>query len=142
VRISTDDAAGDALKTKIRELEQTRLRALVTSDMAVAGPLHAEDFQLIPPTGNPHSKVDYLGAIATGDLTYHVFEPATEIDVRLSGTTAMIRYRSRLEIVDHGVLRPLASYWHMDHYELRAGHWQIVWSQATAISSANADETP
>jgi hypothetical protein len=139
--MSTDDAAGDALKAKIREIEQTRLRALVTGDMAVADPLHADDFQLIPPTGNPLSKEAYLGAIAEGDLTYLVFEPATEIDVRLSDTIAVIRYRSRLEIVDHGVLRPLASYWHTDHYEQRAGQWQIVWSQATATNEG-PDETP
>jgi hypothetical protein len=110
--------------------------------MAVADPLHAEDFQLIPPTGNSLSKADYLGAIAAGDHKYHVFEPATEIDVRVSDTIAVIRYRSRLEIVDHGVIRPLASYWHTDHYELRAGQWQIVWSQATATRSTTTDETP
>jgi hypothetical protein len=30
--------------------------------------------------------------------------------------------------------------WHTDHYELRAGRWQIVWSQATAVRAVTAGE--
>ncbi|MBB2673827.1 UNVERIFIED_ORG: hypothetical protein GGE44_003396 [Rhizobium esperanzae] len=35
----------------IREIERTRLRALVAADMSAARPLHADDFQLITPIG-------------------------------------------------------------------------------------------
>ncbi len=118
---------------QLRDLERIRLQALVRRDMVVAGRLHAEDFQLITPMGATLSKEAYLGAIADGDMTYRTFEPDGEIAVRLAGDTAVIRYRSRLEIMADGHLTPLAPYWHTDLYERQAGSWQIVWSQATAI---------
>lgn len=117
----------------LRALERTRLHALVTGNMEVAAPLHADDFQLITPTGAALSKEEYLGAIAAGDLTYRTFEPDGSIAVRLSGEMAVIRYRSRLEVIASGHLTPLAHYWHTDLYERHAGAWQVVWSQATAI---------
>jgi Domain of unknown function (DUF4440) len=39
-----------------RELERTRLEALVRADMAVAEALHADDYQLITPGGAALSK--------------------------------------------------------------------------------------
>jgi hypothetical protein len=101
--------------------------------MVVANALHAEDFQLITPMGAALSKEAYLGAIAAGDMTYRTFEPDGEIAVRLAGDMAVIRYRSRLEIIAEGHLTPLAHYWHTDLYQRHAGSWQIVWSQATVI---------
>lgn len=122
-----------ALEDELRALERTRLAALVSGDMAVADPLHADDFQLITPLGFALSKADYLGGIAAGAMTYHVFEPDGEIAVRVAGAMAVIRYRSRLEIVAGGHFMPLAAYWHTDLYEQRDGAWRVVWSQATAI---------
>jgi hypothetical protein len=55
--------------------------------------------------------------------------------VRLYGQGAVIRYRSRLEIVVGGRLIPLRGYRHPDVYEKRDGLWQVVWSQATEIRS-------
>ena len=118
---------------RLRDLERIRLQALVRADMVVAGALHAEDFQLITPMGAALSKEAYLGAIAAGDMTYRTFEPDGEIAVQLAGDMAVIRYRSRLEIIAEGHLTPLTHYWHTDLYHRRTGSWQIVWSQATAI---------
>ncbi|MFT4036851.1 MAG: nuclear transport factor 2 family protein [Thermomicrobiales bacterium] len=126
-------ANGQAQEEALRALERTRLAALVRGDMAVADPLHADDFQLITPLGYVLSKDDCLGGIAAGDLTYRVFEPDGDIAVRLAGPMAVIRYRSRLEVIAEGHLTPLAAYWHTDLYEQRDGAWRIVWSQATAI---------
>jgi Domain of unknown function (DUF4440) len=77
------------------------------------------------------SKDEYLSAIACGELKYLIFEPDSVIAVRLYGLAAVIRYRSRLEIVREGNHNPLRTYWHTDFYEKRAGLWQAVWSQAT-----------
>ena len=118
---------------RIRELERVRLRALVDANVEVARPLHADDFQLINPLGETLSKEQYLGGIASGQLDYLVFEPDSAIEVRHYGSEAVIRYRSKLEIVVAGEKVPLGKYWHTDCYEKRKGHWQIVWSQATAI---------
>jgi hypothetical protein len=117
---------------QIRAIEHKRLRALVEADMEVARQLHAEDFQLITPTGDSLSREQYLGAVASGDIDYLVWKPDA-IEVRLSGEMALIRYSSQLEIVVGSQRIPLRHYWHTDSYERRNGHWQAVWSQATEI---------
>src|SRR5215207_2661009 len=73
------------------------------------------------------SKEQYLGAVASGEIDYLVWEPEA-IEVRLSGEMALIRYTSRLELVAGGQGIPLRHYWHTDSYERREGHWQAVWS--------------
>jgi Domain of unknown function (DUF4440) len=117
---------------QIRSIEHKRLRALVEADMEVARQLHADNFQLITPTGDSLSRERYLGAVASGDIDYLVWKPDA-IEVRLSGEMALIRYSSEIEIVVGSQRIPLRRYWHTDSYERRNGHWQAVWSQATEI---------
>ena len=118
---------------QLRTLERARLQALVAGDLALAGPLHAEEFQIVTPMGVTLNKAEYLGAIADGGINYRVFAPDGDMAVRLAGEMAVIRYRSQLEIVADGHHTPLGQYWHTDLYERRDGCWQVVWSQATAI---------
>ena len=118
---------------QIRAIERERLRALVEADLDIAEPLHADDFELVSPIGETLTKAQYLGGIASGEIDYRIWEPDSIIAVRVSGETAVIRYRSRLEIVSGGHHVPLSHYWHTDLYERRDGHWQVSWSQATAI---------
>jgi hypothetical protein len=117
----------------IRDLERTRIRALVSADMTAAEPLHAPDFQLITPIGAALSKAEYLGAVAGGHIRYLLWEPG-DIAVRLYATSAMIRYRARLAVVFGGHKVAPDDYWHTDGYEVRDQQWMVVWSQATAIS--------
>ena len=98
--------------------------------MVTAGPLHAEDYQLINPYGAEMSRDDYLGAIASGRLRYRVFEPVSEIAVLDGADLAVLRYRARISFDDG----PGIVCWHTDCYRLRDGTWQVVWSQATAIT--------
>ena len=118
---------------RLREAELTRLRALVEADVAVAAPLLADDFRLINPAGFPLTREEYLAAIAAGDIDYLVFEPISEIDVRLYGQAAVVIYQSKIDIVVAGLGRFTHEAWHTYLYEKRAGHWQVVWEQATAI---------
>jgi Domain of unknown function (DUF4440) len=96
------------------------------------GPLHAEDFQLITPSGRTFSKEQYLGAIAVGEINYLRWEPDPEMAVRLYGPVALIRYQAHLEMGVPGHMVALRC-WHTDAYEKRDGRWQVVWSQATEI---------
>lgn len=86
---------------QIRAIEHERLRALVEADMEVARQIHANDFQLINPSGESLLREQYLDAVASGDIDYLVWEPDA-IQVRLSGEMAVIRYSSQLEIVAGG----------------------------------------
>ncbi|HET8632122.1 MAG TPA: ester cyclase [Thermomicrobiales bacterium] len=125
--------AAEAEADLIRATERERLRALVEVDLEAARRLHADDFQLINPAGATLTKEQYLGGVASGEIDYRVLEPDSALDVRLYGAVALVRYRSRLEIVVVGRLVPLRRYWHTDSYEKRDGRWQSVWSQCTAI---------
>jgi hypothetical protein len=133
VSVMASTTSDSTTADRIRAIEQTRLRALVDADIAVAGPLHADDFQLINPVGEALSRGDYLGAVGSGDIDYLVFEAASPIEVRLYGQSAVIRYRSNIDIVVAGLGRLTHPAWHTDLYERRNGQWMAVWSQATAI---------
>jgi len=116
----------------LRAVERARLRALVSADIEVAAMLHADDFQLVNPAGAVFSKANYLMGVATGRIDYRAWEITSAIEVRLHGEAAVLRYRSHIDIAVDGAPFSLGC-WHTDTYELRDGHWQVVWSQATAI---------
>ena len=114
------------------DLERRRLRALVSADMVTAGPLHAEDYQLITPSGAQLTKDGYLGAVASGELGYQAFEPVSELTVLAGADLAVLRYQARISFDDG----PGFVCWHTDCYRCRDQTWQVVWSQATVITPA------
>jgi hypothetical protein len=113
------------------DIERLRLRALAEANTDTAAPLHADDYQLITPNGSPMSKDDYLGSIGSGRLRYRVFEPVSDIAVLGEAPVAVLRYQARISFDDG----PGFICWHTDCYRLRDGRWQVVWSQATAITT-------
>jgi len=115
------------------DTERRRLRALVSADMATAGPLHAAEYQLITPNGAALSKDEYLGAVVSGELGYRTFEPVSEIAVLDGAGLAVLRYRARISFDDG----PGFVCWHTDCYRLRDETWQVTWSQATAITASD-----
>lgn len=134
-RTMTIESPAPGLPTEpgaLEAIERARLRALVAVDIATAADLHADDFQLVTPSGRPMDKAAYLGAIAAGRLRYVSWEPG-EMAVRVHGSAAVIRYQAVLEVAPAGSRNPPFRAWHIDLYEVRDGRWQVVWSQATAI---------
>jgi hypothetical protein len=118
---------------RLREIERARLQALVDADMPVLEAVHAVDFQVVPPPGFPLSREEYLAAVASGDIDYLEFEPISPIDVHLYGQAAVLTYMSHIDIVVSGIGHVAHDAWHTYLYERRAGRWQAVWEQATAI---------
>jgi len=121
---------GQDASDQLRQIECERLRALVDGDLEVAGRLHADDFELITPSGAVWTKDRYLKALASGEHDYRLWEPEAEIDVRHYGDAAVVRYPARVEVTFQGQRQSLRT-WHTDVYELRDGEWQVVWSHAT-----------
>jgi hypothetical protein len=117
---------------ELAHIEERRLQSLVRGDTAAAAPLHADDFQLVTPGGAVYTKRVYLDAIDSGEVDYVLWEPI-EIDVRVCGDAACLRYRADLDIVYAGEPVGLRRYWHTDYYERRDGTWQVVFSHATQI---------
>lgn len=124
------DAVDDE-RAALRMIERERLQSLVAADIATARRLHADDFQLITPTGVALSKADYLAQVETGQVDYLAWDPG-EITVRLYGDTAMIRYADvRFDVDSRGQPVHRGAMFHTNLYERRGGAWQIVWSQAS-----------
>lgn len=118
---------------RLRDVERARLAALVDADVPVVEALHADDFQVVPPPGFPLSREEYLAAVASGDIDYLEFKPISPIDVHLYGQAAVLTYMSHIDIVVSGIGHVAHDAWHTFLYEKRAGRWQAVWEQATAI---------
>ena len=115
----------------LRTIERARLAALVAGDIAAADPLHSTRYQLITPRGRTMSKAEYLGAVASHDIHYRVFEPTSDIEVWGDDRIAILRYRAAIGF--HGSPQDVMNVWHTDCYESTDDGWQVVWSQATAI---------
>lgn len=126
--------AAEAISTDedFRTLEQTRLRALVARDIALAQALHSPEFHLITPRGSTYSRESYLQAVEIGEIVYLKWEAAA-ILVRRFGSVALLRYQAELEMPSASGEPSAFACWHTDSYELHNGFWQIVWSQATLI---------
>ncbi|MBL3699292.1 nuclear transport factor 2 family protein [Leucobacter luti] len=121
-----------ALAERLRGVERARLRALVAADIAAAEALHSDEFQLITPIGARLDRAQYLGAVAAGQIDYLHWE-AGDIEVRVAGDAATLRYRAELEVAFGGHHVARSDYWHTDTYERSGSEWRAVWSQATQI---------
>jgi uncharacterized protein (TIGR02246 family) len=136
VLVATNVLAQDSANQLIT-IEHERLRSLVDADMPAARRYHADDFQLINPDGGSMSKEQYLGRVADGSLNYIEWEPE-EMQVRLYGDSAVIRYRAHLRVSVKGSAGRDVHFWHTDLFEKRKGQWQIVWSHATQVNERSA----
>ncbi len=119
---------------ELRAIELQRIAAVVAKDMETLRRLHADDFEMINPGGQAVSKPEYLNGLGAGFIEYRLWEPSSDIDVRVYGEGAVLRYRSHVEMAVQGEAQPRQSFWQTDVYEKRDGRWQAVWSQATRIS--------
>jgi hypothetical protein len=113
-------------------IERERLQVLVELDLDRARALHADDFQLVTPSGRALSREAYLEAVRTREIAYAAWEPG-EIAVWRWGDATVIRYQSEMAFTVDGATTPATRCWHTDLYERRDGRWQVVWSQATRI---------
>lgn len=123
----------------LRQIEQARLTALVEADMPAVQQVLAGDFELITPDGTPLSRDAYIGAVASGDLDFKAYRPVTPIEVRVYDDAAVLRYKSRIEVVATGTGHRTDGAWHTCLYENRDGRWQIVWEQTTIVGRLPPD---
>ena len=119
-------------------LERARLRSLVDGDMAAAVALHADAYELIPPSGLPLTRSAYLESIGAGTLRYDTFEPSGPVRCRLQGETAILRYIARVVVTWDGGSDDTIL-WHTDYWERRDGRWQAVWSHASRLARPDPD---
>ena len=107
-------------------------------DLESATALHADDYELIPPSGALLTKSAYLDAIGDGTLRYDAFEPSGPVRCRMQGDTAILRYLARVVVSWDGG-RDETMLWHTDYWERRDGRWQAVWSHASRRAVPDPD---
>ena len=110
-----------------RALEVTRTQAIIARDMEAIERLHAPEYELISPPGRVMSRERYLSLIAAEPF-YTKWEHGS-MRVQASIGMAAVRYQAKLTFPSGSVVEC----WHTDIYELRAGSWVAVWSQATKL---------
>ena len=118
---------------RLRQIEQTRLQALVDADVDAAGSLIASDFELINPLGEVLTREAILGGVGAGAVDFLSDTVTSPIKVRRHGTTAVLRYSHDIDIVVAGIGRLIHPAWTTAYYERRNGKWRIVWEQTGAI---------
>lgn len=118
-----------------RSLEVKRTQAIVARDMPEIERLHAPDYELISPPGRVMTRERYLSMIAAEPF-YAKWEHGA-MRVRLSEGMAAVRYQAKITFPSGKIV----DCWHMDVYELQAGSWKAVWSQATQLPPDPAPST-
>lgn len=113
-------------------LEKQRTQALVARDLPAIERLHAPEYELVTPAGRTFARDRYLALIAAEP--FYAAWSHGPMRVRATPQMALLRYEATLTFPSGKVVRC----WHTDSYECREGHWQAVWSQATALPSADA----
>ena len=116
---------------QVRAVERALFRAVVAHDTHAAGALLAPDFQLIDVTGTAETRAEYLTNIG-GQIDFVKNDPVSPIRVRVNGNSAVARVKLHLKVVAGGTTADSGG-WNTDLFERRQGHWQLVWSQTTAI---------
>ena len=119
---------------EVRAAEQQRIEAFVSGDIRALQRLHADDYHMVNPAGQEVTRDDYINGIDRGFLAFNVWAPQSDMQVRLHGDMAVLRYVAQIEMAVQGEAQPVQRFWHTDVYEKRDGRWQAVWSQATRIS--------
>ena len=125
--------AAAATVSTLQQIERQRLAALVDADIKVIERLHAEDFELVPPSGVALTRDEYVPLVRTGDLDYQAFDPISDIEVHVYGTAATLWYESKIDVVAAGQGHFVHEAWHLNLFEKRGGQWQVVREQATAV---------
>lgn len=134
ITTTTDRTASPA--EQVRTLERTRLKAMVDADTATVGRQLASDFQGINVLGVNDGRSGTLSTIA-GGVDFISITPVSPITVRMYGNTAAARFEVAFVVVA-GPDRVEHRGWFTDLLEKRAGNWQLVWSQTTAVPNDTA----
>jgi Domain of unknown function (DUF4440) len=134
--ITTTTAHTPSPAEQVRTVERTRLKAMVDADTAAVGRQLAPDFQGINVLGINETRSDTLATIG-GGVDFVSVKPVSPITVRLYGNTAAARFEVAFVVVA-GPDRAEHRGWFTDLLEKRAGTWQLVWSQTTAVPNDRA----
>ncbi|WP_395450774.1 nuclear transport factor 2 family protein [Aminobacter sp. UC22_36] len=120
-------------KSEIVELALAWAAAIVANDAAAIGAFMTDDWVIVGPDGAT-SKADFLGLIASGDLTHDMMRTVGDIRVAFYGATAV--YTAR--VINSGHFRGqrfTADEWTSDVFVRSGIQWKCVLSHVTPASN-------
>jgi hypothetical protein len=118
---------------ELRLAEQSRVEALVNSDVARLKKLLGDDLTYTHSTGIKESKAEFLHRIQSSDLKYESMQHENDVSARLYGDTGVLTGSSRVKVRAQSQKLNL----HIRFTEVwvkRSGTWQLVAWQATKIA--------
>ncbi|GAA2815460.1 uncharacterized protein DUF4440 [Aminobacter aminovorans] len=124
-------------KGEIIELALAWAEAIVSNDAAAIGAFMADDWVIIGPDGAT-AKADFLGLVASGDLTHDMMRTVGDARVAFYSATAV--YTSR--VINNGHIRGqrfAADEWTSDVFVRDGTGWKCVLSQVTPAAQGPAD---
>ena len=118
-------------KTKLIDLDRDRCSALVQHDVDTLARIYHEDLVYAHSSGLVEGKNDLLGSIANGSLRYH--EVRTEnVDVKLSGSTAILHGRIFMEVTMRGASRSMRNSF-LSTWAKQSDTWKLLSYSATPL---------
>lgn len=124
-------------KSEIVELALAWAEAIVANDAAAIGPFMADDWVIIGPDGAT-ARADFLGLVASGDLTHDMMRTVGDARVAFYGATAV--YTAR--VINNGRIRGqrfAADEWTSDVFVRDGTGWKCVLSHVTPAAQGQAD---
>ena len=132
--ITLDAAKARDDASVVLQLDATRLKALVNSDLAALGRLFADDLVYIHASGRVQTKDEYLALLASGDLQYLSLRYDRPPQVRTFGSaTVLVTGRLQVEAKtktgtpNRRVIVAIAV------YVRREATWQLLSYQGTSV---------
>ncbi|MEV5069283.1 nuclear transport factor 2 family protein [Microbacterium sp. LMI12-1-1.1] len=125
-------AATAAAEQQILALYRAQNRAMLEADVAGLDAILDDGFVAVHIGGYRQPKGEWLAQIRSGEMTYHAVHEQ-DAAVTVSGDSAVLDARAIVDATIHGAHAewPLRS---RTTFELRAGTWRAVRSQATVSS--------
>ena len=118
---------------ELRLAEQSRVEALVNSDVPRLEKLLGDDLTYTHSTGIKESKAEFLHRVQSGDLKYESMQHEDGVSVHLYGDAGVLTGTSRVKVRARSQTLNL----HIRFTEVwvkRSGTWQLVAWQATRIA--------
>jgi len=125
-------------KGEIVELALAWAEAIVANDAAAIGAFMAGDWVIVGPDGAT-AKADFLGLVASGDLTHDMMRTVGDARVEIHGATAV--YTAR--VINSGHFRGqrfIADEWTSDVFVRLGNSWKCVLSHVTPAAQSAADD--
>lgn len=118
----------------MRRAEQSRVEALVNSDVPRLGKLLSDDLTYTHSTGIKESKDEFLHRIQSGEMKYDSMQHENNVSVRLYGDTGVLTGTSRVRVRAQGQTLNLHIRFSEVWVKRDRGPWQLVAWQSTRIA--------